>query len=107
MRDVGCLAVGLRALEPKPRVEDDGAMAVLQTVAAPLTVIAHAQFITPDAAESRAARSGPAEFVQFVVIDAEVMRDFVDHRHRNLVDDFVVGMADVQEGVAIDGDRVG
>jgi hypothetical protein len=106
VRDVGRLAVGLRALETEPHMGYDGAVAVFQTVAAPLTVITHAQFITPDAGELPAARSGPAEFVQSLVVDAEVVRDLVDHRYHDLVDDLVGGLADVQKGVAIDRDRV-
>ena len=37
--------------------------------------------------------SSPAEFVQPVVVDAEVVRDLVDHRDRDLVDDLVLGVA--------------
>jgi hypothetical protein len=56
VRDGGRLAVGLGALEPESHVVDGGAMAVFQTVAAPLTVIVHAQFIAPVADEWSAAR---------------------------------------------------
>lgn len=56
VRDRGRLAVGLGALESESDMVDGGAMAVFQTVAAPLTVIVHAQFIAPVADEGSAAR---------------------------------------------------
>lgn len=38
----------------------------------------------------RSVSLAPAELVQPVVVDAEVMGDLVDHRHLNLVDHVVV-----------------
>ena len=50
--------------------------------------------------------SAPAQFVQAVVVDAEVVRDLVDHRDGDLVDDLGLGVADVQQGLAVDRDGV-
>jgi hypothetical protein len=41
--------------------------------------------------------SRPAQFFQPVVVDAEVVGDFVDHRNRHLLDDLVVGFTDIQQ----------
>ena len=50
--------------------------------------------------------SGPAQFFQPVVVDAEMVGDFVDHRDRDLLDDLVVGFADIQQRLAVDRDGV-
>ena len=42
--------------------------------------------------------SAPAELVQALVVDAEVVRDLVDDGDRHLVDDVVLGLADVADG---------
>ena len=101
------------------RVVNDGAMAVLEARPALAAVTAHGPFIAPAGADNprmrsrvglaRAQRcvSAPAEFVQPVVVDAEVVGDLVDHGDRDLVDDLVLGLADVEQRLAVDGDGVG
>ena len=111
---------------------DDGAVAVVESISTPPTILGHGPFIalpadnprlprgssrlgfvlTPVLAALRsslAVASGlsPAEFVQPLVIDAEVMGDLVDDRDRDFVDHLGLGLAEVQKGRAIDGDRVG
>jgi hypothetical protein len=44
--------------------------------------------------------------VQPVVVDAEVVGDFVDHRDPDLIDDLVVGAAHLQKRVPVDRDGV-
>src|SRR3954454_81467 len=51
--------------------------------------------------------SSPAELVQPLVVDAEVVGDLVDHRHRHLLDHLLGGRADVADGRAVDHDPVG
>jgi hypothetical protein len=53
------------------------------------------------------AQLAPAEFVQPLVVDPEVVGDFVDHRDRNLVDHLVLVLAHVEQRLAVDGDGVG
>ena len=89
---------------------DDGAMAVVELGSTPPAVAVHGPFIAPSARQSVVAargRSSPAEFVQAVVVDAEVVGDLVDDGDGHLVDDLLLGLADVQQGLAIDRDRVG
>ena len=52
------------------------------------------------------AQSTPAEFVQTIVVDAEMMSDLVDHRDRHLVDDFSFAVTHLQQRFAVDGDGV-
>src|SRR5215218_10317712 len=52
-------------------------------------------------------RLSPAELVQPVVVDAEVVRDLVDDGDRHLLDHLVLGLADVADGLAVDHDPVG
>ena len=51
--------------------------------------------------------SAPTQFVQPVVVDAEVMGDLVDHRDRDLLDDLSSSLADLEQRVAVDRDGVG
>src|SRR3954466_6942605 len=51
--------------------------------------------------------SSPAELVQAVVVDAEVVRDLVDDGDRDLLDDLVLGLADVTDRQPVDHDPVG
>ena len=48
----------------------------------------------------------PAEFVQSVFFDAEVVRDLVDDGHGDLVNNLVLGCADVEYRIAENSDRV-
>jgi len=52
-------------------------------------------------------RSPPAEFVKAVVVDTEMVSDFVDDGDRDLLDHVLLGVADLQDTVPIDGDHVG
>ena len=110
MRQLGRDAVILGALRPLQRVPDDGAVAVLQTGPAPSAVAVvcssrkrliapHGLFIAPRADKPRLPRPlrlRPAEFVESVVVDSEVMGDLVNDGDRHLVDHLVLGLADVQ-----------
>ena len=108
MCHLGAVAVRFGALRPQPGVVHEGAMTVQQTVLAVAAPRAHVPFIAPRADESTSARvSCPPKFVQPVVVDAEVVRDFVDHRHRDLLDDLVLGVADVEQRIAVDRNGVG
>ncbi|MNR59048.1 hypothetical protein D3C85_1802090 [compost metagenome] len=51
-------------------------------------------------------RLAPAEFVQTVVVDPEVVRDLVDHCDGYFIDHFFARAADVQDGLPEDGDPV-
>ena len=51
--------------------------------------------------------SAPAELVEALLLDAEVVRDLVDDGDRDLVDDLVLGLADVADRLAVDHDPVG
>ena len=107
-------------------------MAVLQAGSTPPAVAAHGLFITPSADNPRLPRPNclglvlapvlaplrsslarafgrlrPAEFVQTVVVDAEVMGDLMDDGDRHLVDHLGLGLADVEQRLAVDRDRVG
>ena len=53
------------------------------------------------------AGSAPAELVQPLVVDAEVVGDLVDDRGRDLLHHVVLGVAHAQGRVAVDGDAVG
>ena len=52
-------------------------------------------------------RQVPAELVQPVVVDAEVVRDLVHHGDGDLLDDLLRGLADRERRVAEDRDPVG
>src|SRR5688572_14758383 len=65
----------------------------------------HATRVRPGLSVQKA-RSGPAEFVQAVVVDAEVVRDLVDDGDQHLLDDVVLRLADVADGLAVDHDPV-
>src|SRR5215218_8252884 len=60
----------------------------------------------PTAAACRGTELPPPEFVQTVVVDAEVVRDLVDDRDGDLVDDLRFGVAEVQQRSAVDRDGV-
>src|SRR3954447_16283082 len=82
VHDVGHDAPALRALRPLHPVMDDSSVAVVESGSTPPTVAVHGPFIAPTADNSRMPRSGgrwlsPAEFVQAVVMDAEVVGDLV------------------------------
>src|SRR3954452_1176056 len=49
----------------------------------------------------------PAELVQPLLADPEVVRDLVDDGDRDLLDHLVLGLADVADGRAVDHDPVG
>ena len=49
----------------------------------------------------------PAQFVQPVVVDAEVVGDLVHDGDLHFLDHLLVVVADVQQGVAVDRDGVG
>src|SRR6202048_2985147 len=55
----------------------------------------------------RASGSSPTQFVKPLVVDAEMMRDLVDHRDRDFVDDLILVFADLEQRLAVDGDGVG
>ena len=97
MHRFGGDAVVLGAFRPIPGVMNDGAMAMLeprQTLAALRT---HGPLIAPRGDEAWLPRGlSPAEFVQPLVIDPEVVCDLVDHRDRHLVDDFLLVLADIE-----------
>src|ERR1700680_3553717 len=44
----------------------------------------------------RASGSSPTQFVKPLVVDAEMMRDLVDHRDRDFVDDLILVFADLE-----------
>src|SRR5688572_26265362 len=50
--------------------------------------------------------SAPAELVETVLLDPEVVRDLVDDGDGDLLDDVVLGLADVADGLAVDHDPV-
>jgi hypothetical protein len=80
-----------------PGVVNEGAMAVLQPRLALAAFIAHGPRIAGRADKAWMPRPlPPAEFVEPVVVDAEVMCDLVDHGDRDLVDDLVLVLADLQ-----------
>jgi hypothetical protein len=107
VHDLGRDAAVLGALRPLQDVMDDGAVAVVEPGSTPPAVAVHGPFIAPSADDPRLPRLRPAEFVQAVVVDAEVVGDLVDDGDGDLVDDLVLGFADIQQGVAINRDRVG
>jgi hypothetical protein len=98
-------AVVLGAFRPEQRVVDERAMAVLKTGSA-VSAPTHGLFVAPRGDNLGLARLRPAEFMQAVVVDAEVVGDLMDDRDRDLVDDLVLGIADVQQGFAVDRDGV-
>jgi hypothetical protein len=112
MRDLGHDAVGVGALRPQQSVMDDGAVAVVESPSTPAAVLLHGPLIAPSRdnpvlPRGMEAGSRPAEFVQTVVVDAEVVGDLVDHRDRDLFDHLLLRLTDVQKGLAVNGDRVG
>lgn len=50
--------------------------------------------------------SGPAELVELVVVEAEVVGDLVDHRGADLLDDLFAGVAEAEGRAAVDEDPV-
>src|SRR6476661_5807721 len=52
-------------------------------------------------------RLAPAQLVQPDIGNAELVRDFMDHRDGHFVDHVLPGGADLQDGFAEDGDPVG
>ena len=115
MSDFGHDAVDVGAFQPLQRVVDDGAVTVVEFPSTPATVLLHGPLIAPPRdnprlprpVHSQALSLSPAEFVQAVVVDTEMVRDLVDDRDRDLVDDLVLCLTDVQKGLPINGDRVG
>ena len=107
MHHLGGHAPVLGALRPIPGMVDDGAVAVLKTGATVPAFTAHGLFIAPAGDKAWMPRLRPAELVQPIVVDPEVVRDFVDHRDRHLLDDFLLGLAELQQRGAVDGDGVG
>jgi len=104
-------AVGLGAFRAGLAVVNDGAVTVLDPSHTGKASAAHvSQFLARvDACAPTARRVGgltPTEFVQTVVVDAEVVRDLVDHRDRHLVDDLRLGVAELQQRLAVDRDGV-
>lgn len=58
----------------------------------------------PEAAQRR---SAPAELMQTIVVNPEVVCDLMEHGDGDLLDHLVLGGADAQQCVAVDGDDVG
>lgn len=83
-------------------VVDESAVAVLQPQTAGAALIGHVPFIALAGDGFRlprghfAIRSAPAQLVQPIVVDTEVVGDLVDDRDRDFVDDLLVAVADVQ-----------
>lgn len=50
--------------------------------------------------------SAPAEFVQSIVVDAEVVSDFVDNSGDDLIDDIIFGVSGVQMWVTENHDPI-
>jgi hypothetical protein len=104
---VGGGASVLGAFRPTQRVVNERAVAMRKTGSTlPAPTAAHGLFVAPHADNLRLARLRPAEFVQTIVVDTEMVGDLVDDRDRDLVDDLILGLADVQQGVSVDGDGV-
>jgi len=103
-------AVRVGAFRPVQPMLDERAVAVLQAlpaVAAAATVLAHGLFVAPRADTVTVPRpSGPAEFVQPHVVDAEVVGDLVDHGDLHFLDDVLLVVAEVQQRVPVDRDGV-
>ena len=106
----GAVLVGtFRAVQP---MANERAVAVLQTRLAFATL--HAAVLAPIADRSAMPRRliaglgglGPAQFVQPVVVDAEVVGDLVHDGDLHFLDDLRVVVADVQQRVAVDRDGV-
>ena len=70
-----------------------------------VVVVSHAYKASPRGDSSRGA-SVPAELVQAFIVDAEVVGNFVDDSYGHLMDHFVAGVTDIQDGLAEDGDAV-
>jgi hypothetical protein len=116
VHDLGRDAAVFGALHPLQGVVDDGAVAVVEPGSTPPAVAVHGPFIAPSvdnpglprcAYRSASCSLSPAEFVQAVVVDAEVVGDLVDDGDGDLVDDLVLRLADIKQGIAINRDRVG
>lgn len=99
-------AVVLGALDAVTDVVDDSAVAVLEPRPTLPALDAHCPVVALCADNWRMPRSGPAEFVQAIVVDAEMMGDLVDHGDRHLIDDVLVAVADVEHRVPVDRDGV-
>lgn len=112
MGDLRRGAVELGAFLPLQTMVDGGAVAVVESGLTPPTVGVHGPLIAPSPGNPSMPRGrgtglSPAEFVQPLVVDAEMMGDLVDDRDRDLVDHLLLGFADVENGLAVDGDLVG
>ena len=106
LRAGAVLVCALRTAQP---VANDRAVAVFQAGLAFPTF--HAPFIAPEADNFALPRRtvtglGPAQFVQPIVVDTEVVGDLVHHGDLHFFDDLLVVIADVQQRVAVDGDGV-
>src|SRR5690606_17765585 len=49
----------------------------------------------------------PSQLMQPLLVNAEIVRDLVDHGDGDLLDHLLLVLADVQDRLAVDGDRVG
>ena len=97
----GAITAVLGALRPPPRVVDERVVAVLQASTARPAIGTHGPFIAPadDKAllpRGRRACSSPAQLVQPLVINAEVVCDLVNYGNRDLIDDFFLGVTRLQ-----------
>ncbi len=112
MDAVGDDACVLGAFGAKESMMDERAVAVLQAQTAGAALIGHMPFLAPAGDEIGLPRgivgtaSAPAEFVQSIVVDAEVVRDLVDHCDGHFVDDLLLAVTEVQQRLAVDGDGV-
>ena len=96
----------LGALRVPQSVVDDGAVAMLHVSPTP-PALAHGPLIAPSRADPRLPRLCPAQFVQALVVDAEMMADLVNDRDGHLVDHVILGVTDVEKRLAVDRDGVG
>lgn len=108
---LGADTVRLGAFRPCQGMTNDGAVAVIQARPAVAAVRAHGPFISSGADKSGLPRPGagssrPAQLVQALVVDAEVMGDLMDHRDGDLVDDLILRVAGVQQRLAVDRDGI-
>jgi hypothetical protein len=95
------VAAVLGALRTSARVKDDRAVAVFQAGTALPAFGTHGAFIAPrddktSLPRGRLGRLSPAQLVQPVVVDAEVVGDLVDDGDRHLVDDLLLRVALLQ-----------
>ena len=111
-KELGAGATVLSTLGPLQGMIDHYAVAVVQARPAVAAPCIHAPFLAPGpdksgvAAPTSLGGSAPTQFVQPVVVDTEVMGDLVDDGDRDLIDDVVVGVAGLEQGLAVDRDGV-